>query len=60
MATALYLVVSIGLLVALFAMYRSSERARRRHLRELLVRRAPPSLRRGWSFDPPDPEDDWR
>lgn len=59
MATALYLVVSIGLLVALFAMYCSSERARRRHLR-LLVRRPPPSLRRGWSFDPPDPEDDWR
>lgn len=58
MATALFLVLSIGLLAGLFAVYASSERARRRRLRELLVRKPGRTLRQGWSFDPPELEDD--
>jgi hypothetical protein len=51
MATAIYLTVSIGLLLMLFWKYASSERARRRRLRDIMAQR-PPRLRRGgWSFD---------
>lgn len=58
MATALYLTVSIGLLLTLFWIYASSERARRRRLREILTRRPPRIRQRRWSFDLPEVEDE--
>lgn len=59
MATAIYLTVSIGLLLMLSWTYASSERARRHRLRDILARRPPRLQRRGgWSFDLPEREED--